>query len=130
MGTKMVSLRLEEGLLAWADAYAEGRGVSRSELLEQAVLSYKDDCDRGVPEFRERLRRQQAVKTPKDGECSCPVLPNGRRGFKVKCPVHGGRTREDFARLTRERAELFSQLRTPDSVRGLAKPGQPPKDAA
>ena len=54
-------------------------------------------------------------------ECTCPVLSGGRRGFRMRCPVHGGQSREDFVRSTEARAELFRGLRTPASVLGYFK---------
>lgn len=52
------------------------------------------------------------------GVCSCPVLPDGARGFRQRCEVHGGRSREDFARITGLRAEMFTRMRQPASVKG------------
>lgn len=101
MAKKMVSLRLDEELVEWADGYAASRGVDRTRLLESALQSFRADCELGVPELKERIRRnREASEVP-----------------KVR------RTREDFARLTRERAELFSNLTPPPSVRGLKKAG-------
>jgi hypothetical protein len=51
MGTKMVSLRLDEELLGWATAYAKERGVSRTGVVEAALRSYRGDRVDGVPDF-------------------------------------------------------------------------------
>lgn len=115
--SKMVSVRLEDELVAWLDGYAEKRGVSRTELLGSAIESFRDDCERGVPDLRRAVRELRCE--PKPGECVCPVFDDGRRGFRQACPVHGGRSREDFARLTAERSELFSRLKPPASVHGV-----------
>jgi hypothetical protein len=58
-------------------------------------------------------------------ECTCPVIQTESgppaRGFRQRCPVHGGQTRADFRRSTAERALLFRGLRTPASVLGWFK---------
>lgn len=119
--SKVLSLRVEDDLADWVDSYAESRGVSRQVLLEGALASFKEDCEGGVPELRAKIRKVQAQSEPRDGECLCPtfLLPNGKpkRGFKQACPVHGQKTREDFARACKERAELFEGLRAPASVK-------------
>jgi hypothetical protein len=121
MEKKMVSLRLDEGLLQWATAYAESRGVSRTELLEGALLSFKAECETGVPDLKRRVREE---REPRPGECSCPLLPGVRdgdppiRGFRQGCEVHG-RTREEFQQSVADRAALFRGLRAPLSVRGM-----------
>jgi hypothetical protein len=40
-GTKIVSLTVEKGLLAWADAYAKQHGLSRARLVAQALESLR-----------------------------------------------------------------------------------------
>jgi hypothetical protein len=44
MGTKMVSLRVDEELLGWATGYAKERGVSRTSVVEAALRSLREDC--------------------------------------------------------------------------------------
>lgn len=119
----MVSLRLDDDLIAWADAYAKERGVSRSELLVQATISFKEDCDRGVPEFRERVKRQSyAGKVSCQGERSAVHPWVTKNGVRV-CSVCGKvkPSREDFARATADRTGLFSQLEAPASVKRWGK---------
>lgn len=105
MATKVLSLRVPEELAEWADEYAAARGVPRQELLENALQSFREDCEAGVPEFRERVRR---------------VVSAGERE-----PGEPKPSREDFARACAERSELFANLRTPDSVKGI-KPKERP----
>jgi hypothetical protein len=58
VGTKMVSLRLDEGLLEWATGYARERGVSRTGVVEAALRGFREDCARGVPDLEdERVPR-------------------------------------------------------------------------
>jgi hypothetical protein len=72
MGAKMVSLRLDEELLEWADAYAKEREVSRTALLESALVSFREDCKAGVPALREAARRQSSVPAKTEGVGECP----------------------------------------------------------
>lgn len=115
--SKVVSVRLPEELAEWVESYAKQRGVERTVLLESAIVAFKEDCDTGVPELRERIRRNRAAQQPKAGECSCPSWDDGVRGFSQKCPVHGNKTREEFNAATAARSELFRQLTPPESVR-------------
>jgi predicted transcriptional regulator len=125
---KMVSLRLDDGLVDWLDAYAAERDTTRTVLLESAIAAFQEDAKAGVPELRERVR---AANTPRPGVCTCPELPpDGQRGFSQKCMVHGGRSREDFAEFSGERSALFQRLETPLSAKGLQKPGTPPSGGA
>jgi hypothetical protein len=68
MGTKMVSLRVDEELLGWATGYAKERGVSRTSVVEAALRSLREDCARGVPDLEdERVPRplpKQYVPAP------------------------------------------------------------------
>lgn len=122
VGKTMVSMRLDDDLIAWADAYAKKRGVSRSELLAQATMSFKEACESGVPEFRERVRRQSYGKAQCGGEASATHAWVSRGGKRV-CSVCGKvkPSREDFARSTADRTELFSGLEAPASVKRWGK---------
>lgn len=71
MAAKMVSLRLPEELAAWAEAYAAQRGVSRTDLLIEGLVSFREDCERGVPEIREQIR--EVVR----GVGDCPKSDGG-----------------------------------------------------
>jgi hypothetical protein len=53
------------------------------------------------------------------GECCCPVFDDGSLGFRQRCPVHGGRSRADFARLTALRAEVASRCRVEAGAGGI-----------
>lgn len=155
--SKSVTVRLSDEGLGWADSYASERGVSRTVLLENALRSFRENCESGTPE----LEITPEVKL-KPGECPVvrlqdrisyvrgpfptygePVEPPGALKFvcsrgdcgwtseKIeRCPEHrrfsvprgsASRriivappehkwTRDDFARLTRERAEMFSRV--------------------
>lgn len=127
--TKVLSLRVGDDLAEWADAYAKSRGVTKQALLEEGLRSFREDCERGVPEIRERAR-QAALgaatgKCPKseEGHQWAPASRNSRRSC-----VHCGRPGRDgegesggfFAEATMARAELFSGLRFPASSNGAA----------
>ena len=128
MGAKMVSLRLDEELLAWATEYAEAHGVSRTDLLASALDSFRDDCERGVPEMRRAAREQSSVLkySPERGVGRCPEREEGMghvwESHKVHpqrpCKFCGYEGRKYFDMATRARAELFQHLRQPQSVRG------------
>lgn len=44
-----VAVRLERPLVEWLDGYAKERGVSRQSLLESVIVSFREDCEGGVP---------------------------------------------------------------------------------
>lgn len=120
---KVLSVRVDDDLAEWVDAYAKERGVSRQVLLENALRDFKDDCASGVPEFRERVARQSyAGKVNCQGERSAVHPWVTKNGVKV-CSVCGKvkPSREDFARATADRTELFSQLEAPASVKRWGK---------
>lgn len=146
---KMVSLRLPDELLEWADGYAVTRGVSRTDLLIEGLRSFKEDCDSGVPEIRQMVKRQSSVRSQTlealQGVGDCPERP-GELGHVWKSPrvdperacVHcglKGRLSRPVGRdvkeephyldqATKERAELFSRLR-PSMQSGTGKaPGK------
>jgi hypothetical protein len=65
MGTKMVSLRVDEELLGWATGYAKERGVSRTSVVEAALRSLREDAAGGVPDLEdERVPRPVRKPTP------------------------------------------------------------------
>jgi len=126
---KVVSLRLPEELLEWADGYAELRGVSRTDLLVEGLRSFKEDCENGVPEIRRVARRQSSVRGS-DGVGVCPAREDGLGhvwasprsdpdracvfgcGVKGRAPEVPGVPNGGFlARAGAERAEFFSRLR-------------------
>lgn len=120
---KVLSVRVDVALAEWVDEYAEQRGVSRQVLLENALRDFKDDCARGVPEFRERVKRQSyAGKVNCQGERSAVhpwVTKNGVQVCKECGKVKP--SREDFARATADRSELHSRLEAPASVKRWGK---------
>jgi hypothetical protein len=132
MGAKMVSLRLDEELLEWADAYAKEREVSRTALLESALVSFREDCKAGVPELREAARRQSSVRET-EGVGECPFHEGGhvfappskdplRRCEHCGLRGRGPKGEDSFLQTaTSERALLFARLRAPESAHGRAK---------
>jgi hypothetical protein len=136
MGAKMVSLRLDEELLEWADAYAKEREVSRTALLESALVSFREDCKAGVPELREAARRQSSVPAKDEGVGECPFHEGGHVFAPPSkdplrrcehCGLRGRGPRDDddgnsfLQTATSERALLFARLRAPESAHGRAK---------
>lgn len=71
--------------------------------------------------LQEVRQEYKLLLADRPGDCSCPVLDDGERGFSVDCEVHGRRSKDDFAKLTALRAEMFSLVRAPASVRGGVK---------
>lgn len=127
---KVVSLRVDDELLEWATSYAEARGVSRTDLLVEGLKNFREDCERGVPEIRERAR-QAALGAPTG---SCPRSPAGHQWAPASVDArrscaHCGRPGRDgvseeggfFAEATLARAELFSGLRFPGSANGVKR---------
>lgn len=120
---KVLSVRVDDGLADWVDAYAKERGVSRQVLLENALQDFKDDAARGVPEFRERVKRQSyAGKVNCQGERSAVHPWVTKNGVQV-CEACGKvkPSREDFARATADRSEVFDGLEAPASVKRWGK---------
>lgn len=145
--TKVLSLRVPDELAAWADEYAQTRGVTRQALLVEGLLSFKEDCEAGVPEIRQLARAQSSVKAePSKGVGVCPARGDGGghvwahpredalRSCVYGCGAHGREPAQGavpgytgpqggghFAEATAARAELFSRLRQPSSVRAWGK---------
>jgi predicted transcriptional regulator len=158
--TKVLSLRVPDGLAEWADEYAKSRGVTRQALIEGALASFKEDCEAGVPEIRQMARRQSSVRDQVlealQGVGDCPERPgelghiwesprvNPERPCKF-CGLRGrlsrplGQAVEEkpnyLDEATAERAELFSRLKAP-MQNGTGDPkkawsgGMPPEMAA
>jgi predicted transcriptional regulator len=59
-----VALRLEPDVLAWLDAYAKGRKVSRQVVLETAVDAFRAECQGGVPDLVDREPVRRAARAP------------------------------------------------------------------
>lgn len=148
MGSKVLSLRVPDELAEWADSYAQSRGVTRQELLENAVRDFREDCESGVPELRARIRAVADVARTRpadEGVGDCPKR-EGRLGHVWSstkgdpldpknpplrpckfCGTPGRGPGGFFEKATRDRAELFSRLVAPASVKAW---GKAPKDAA
>lgn len=140
MATKVLSLRVPAELAEWADGYAKSRGVTRQALCEQALQSFRLDCETGVPELRAAARRQAALDVQDAdvvGVGDCPKRP-GSLGHVWRAPSEDSRRRCRFCDLpgrgdasrgeggffedaTAERSALFSLLRAPASSHGKAK---------
>ena len=124
-------MRVDDELAAWADEYAASRGVSRTALLESAIVSFRGDCEAGVPELRARARAQSQVREPEQGVGDCPRREGGlghvwsrsdlERRPCVFCGVPGRGPGGFLDRATADRAELFARLRAPQSVKGSTR---------
>jgi hypothetical protein len=136
MARKVFSAKVPEDLARWVDDYASERGVSRSEILQAALRGLREDAKSGVPDLPapEPPQPSRPGRTRVPGELSyvfgkpCrgavhrwDVRDDDGRGIPGQsvCVDCGWRkrTREDFARATAERADLFARLRTPESVK-------------
>jgi hypothetical protein len=56
-----VSHRVDEDLLAWAGQYAKKRGTTRSVLLEEALVAFRDLSRGGVPDLPSPSELDRAV---------------------------------------------------------------------
>jgi hypothetical protein len=50
MASTMVSMRVEDSLLEWADDFARRRKLSRTQLVHMALVALRDDARGGVPD--------------------------------------------------------------------------------
>ena len=145
--SKVLGLRVDEDLAEWAKSYAESRGVTTQALLEQAVRSFKEDCDSGVPEIRARARRQSGVRPAEEGVGVCPKRADGlghvwspvrtnplRPCVHCGLPGRGDDQKSEhgyIASAGSERAEMFQEMAIP-MVSGSGNPekawprGMPP----
>jgi predicted transcriptional regulator len=131
--TKVLSLRVPDDLAEWADGYAAERGVTRQALIEGALVSFREDCEAGVPELREAARRQSSVPAKTEGVGECPFHEGGhvfappskdplRRCEHCGLRGRGPKGEDSFLQTaTSERALLFARLRAPESAHGRAK---------
>lgn len=126
----MVSLRLPDDLLEWSTEYAKSRGVSRTDLLIQGLRQFKTDCERGVPEIRQR-----AAEQVQRGNGECPKWQGGhvwaspaedprRRCIHCGKAGRGDTTKGEDSNLAEQgalRAAFFSTLKAP-MENGTGKP--------
>jgi predicted transcriptional regulator len=134
---KVVSVRVPEDLADWLDGYAERRGVKRGDLIATALAGFREDCESGVPELRRTAELQAYTNRAEErGVGDCPSREGDLGhvwggGPSNACSFCGAAGRADhdpslapgeqaghFAQATLARAELFSRLRQPQSVRG------------
>jgi hypothetical protein len=54
--SRVITFRVDEELWAWVCAYAEARGVTRSDVIRAAFLGFVDECSSGVPELARASR--------------------------------------------------------------------------
>jgi hypothetical protein len=140
--SKAHAVRLGEDLSAWVESYAAERGVKASDLLRTAIEAFREDCEAGVPEIRALAREQAGMRSAAQAQVrgvgDCPKRPEGfghvwgegdERPCRF-CRAPGRQKRVEgtpvgepghFERATASRAELFHRLRTPDSIKGVAK---------
>jgi hypothetical protein len=132
--SKPVAVRLADEVAAWVESYAAERGVDPSAILRTAVESFKRDCESGVPEIRELVRRQSVVRVEGRGVGDCSKR-EGKLGHVWAAPsvdpergcVHCGlRGRQGvpvgkaveaapnyLSSASAARSEFFSRLRVP-----------------
>lgn len=138
MATKVLGVRVPEDLAVWAKAYAETRAVPVQAVLEEALRSFKVECESGVPEIRARVREQSSVRAARErgvGECSKREDGGGHVWAHprfdalrscIYCGLHGREPAAKdsaepgkdeggghFARSGASRTELFSRLPAP-----------------
>jgi hypothetical protein len=91
-----VDLRLDPGLVEWADAYARDRGVTRTVVVEEGLRSLRSIQPRRVSESAPVLD----ATSPEDGRGKVsrpvvPAVPGVVRASEVRsagrCPSCGGR---------------------------------------
>jgi predicted transcriptional regulator len=63
---KAHAVRLDEDTTEWLDRYAEERGTDKGTILRSAIESFRDDCERGVPELRQKAREQASYSGRSD----------------------------------------------------------------
>ncbi len=127
-----VAVRLDPALVEWADGYAAERGVSRQVVLESAIESFVDECERGVPELRAAVRRQLYSREEVQGVGDCPrrgealghvwrsPLEDPVRSCRF-CGLAGRGPGGSLDVATLERVDLFDRLVAPASSHGKAK---------
>jgi predicted transcriptional regulator len=143
---KAHAVRLDEDTTEWLDRYAEERGTDKGTILRSAIESFRDDCERGVPELRQKAREQASYSGRSDdrGVGDCPERGEGLghvwAGVKASgdsrnpcrfCGTPGRQARDAqgrpvgepgfFEKATQGRVDVLGDLRTPDSI-AMRKP--------
>jgi predicted transcriptional regulator len=112
--TKVLSLRVPDDLAEWVTAYAKKRGVTRQALLEDAVRSFRRDCEPGL------LSAITANAAHPGGELTEEVLADAlEQGSKPRPVIPALSERERLA--IRTDALRMMGLRAPESAHGRAK---------
>jgi predicted transcriptional regulator len=77
---KAHAVRLDDETTEWLDRYAEERGTDKGTILRSAIESFRDDCERGVPELRRAAREQASYSGRAAERAGVGDLPGARRG--------------------------------------------------
>jgi hypothetical protein len=95
-----VPLRLDAGLAAWADEYAEARGSSRTAVYEAALSTLRDLASGGVPELESAASE---AKGPSRSEQAGPRVPSspGREGVRPAPPTRASGASASAGRVAR-----------------------------
>ena len=121
----VLSARVDDELVAWVVEYAEARGVSRQALVATALETFRRDCEAGVPEIRERTRRQASASRSGEGVGECPKSPKGHVWETVdgvrRCRFCSLPGKAYLAEFGLARASFFSNLKPP-MTSGSGKP--------
>jgi predicted transcriptional regulator len=144
---KAHAVRLDDETTEWLDRYAEERGTDKGTILRSAIESFRDDCERGVPELRRAAREQTYVRDKaaelEQGVGVCPKRAPGlghvwagvhasgdSRNPCRFCGTPGRQARDAqgrpvgepgfFEKATDGRSDVFRQLRAPASVKKWA----------
>lgn len=116
MEKKGISLRLDAGLLKWADAQAAERKVSRTDVIEGALRALIDGpADRGLlpPRPAEKVLSPAQTGTAHWREPSEEEVQDTRERFAREYPERGMLPPERLMRLARAEARARDQGRLP-----------------
>lgn len=97
MAKKVASFRLEDGTLDWVGSYAKSRGVAQAVIVEQALVSYRQDAEMGVPDLPEAGVAVSAVKPSKlarDAEAAQEAERRAREAIQAARRAHQAKLNE------------------------------------